>query len=135
MRSALEPIAALRVAYLFGSRAHGRERDDSDLDVAVAYERTLDLAGREEARREVLSALTEVLGSLGERADVIDLHETDSAVAFRAISEGIRVLSRSAHDRVATEVSVARRYDDDGYKRALFERAAVRIAERWKKHG
>jgi len=70
---ALAPIEAVRVAYVFGSRARGEGRADSDLDGALVYERTLDWMGRERARRDVLDALSKELGTLGERADLVDL--------------------------------------------------------------
>ena len=38
LRAALEAIPEVRVAYLFGSRATGRARPDSDLDVLVEFE-------------------------------------------------------------------------------------------------
>jgi predicted nucleotidyltransferase len=43
--SALAPFEDVRVAYLFGSRARGSARADSDLDLAVRIRRT-DAAGR-----------------------------------------------------------------------------------------
>jgi predicted nucleotidyltransferase len=128
---ALLPVEAVRVAYVFGSRARGDNRADSDLDVALVYDRSLDWEGRERARRDVLSLLSNVLGRLGERADLVDLARADSAVAFRAVRDGIRVLARSDAERIAAEVTVGRRYDDDGPKRALFQRAAARLAASW----
>jgi predicted nucleotidyltransferase len=132
---ALLPIEAVRVAYIFGSRARGEGRADSDLDVALVYERTLDWGGQERARRDVLDALSKALGALGERADLVDLAQADSAVAFRAVRDGLRVLARTDAERVAAEVSVGRRYDDDAPKRRLFQRAAAGIAAAWAHRG
>ncbi len=132
---ALLPIKAVRVAYVFGSRARGEGRADSDLDVALVYPRSLDWEARERARRDVLTALSSALGALGERADLVDLDRADSAVAFRAVSEGLRVVARSEAERIAAEVTVGRRYDDDAPKRALFQRAAGRVAAAWSRHG
>jgi predicted nucleotidyltransferase len=123
VRAALEPIDALRVAYLFGSRVRGDARPDSDLDVAVVFADGANERERECARRAVISALTDALGALGERADVVDLATADSAVAFRAL-QGRLVLARTDTDRVRIEVRVGRRFDDDAPKRALFRRAA-----------
>jgi predicted nucleotidyltransferase len=111
--SALRPIAGFRVAYLFGSRAVGKERPDSDLDLAVVFDRALDTAGREEARRDILDALHETAGTRDMFVDLVALRRTDSAVAFRALREGVLALARTPEDRVATEVFIGRSYDDD----------------------
>ena len=132
MATALGPLAGVRVAYLFGSRARGDARADSDLDVAVSFAPTDD-RGREALRREIIAALTDALGNIGERADVVDLERADSAVAFRAIRDGRLVLKRSDADRVRVEVRVGRRYDDDAPKRALFRRAAQDAVARMQK--
>jgi predicted nucleotidyltransferase len=130
--TALGPLVGIRVAYLFGSRARGDSRDDSDLDVAVSYDAADDRV-RETVRRAIVAALTDALGRVGERADVVDLERADSAVAFRAIREGRLVLSRSQGDRVRIESRVGRRYDDDAPKRALFRRAAQDAVARMQK--
>jgi predicted nucleotidyltransferase len=125
LRGALAPIEAVRVAYFFGSRARADARPDSDLDIAVAFAPHADGPSRERTRRAIIAAVTDALGALGERADVVDLEESDSAVAFRAVQTGRLLLARSPGERVRIETRVARRYDDDAPKRALFRRAAL----------
>ncbi len=126
--SALAPIEGVRVAYVFGSQVTGRATPRSDLDVAVAYARALDAAGREDARRAAVAALTDALGRVGERADLADLERCDSGVAFRAIRDGALVLARSERERIDVECLVVRRYDDDAPRRALYLEAARRLA-------
>ena len=121
---ALAPLDAVRVAWVFGSRVAGTATDRSDLDVAVALPRELDGARREQVRRAIVRALTDALGAIGERADVVDLDRTSGSVAFRAITEGRRAVSRSESERVAVEVRIARRYDDEAPRRELYRRAA-----------
>lgn len=130
LREALLPIEAIRVAYLFGSRARGGARRDSDLDIGVGYPRDLDARGREQARRAIVGALTDSIGALGERADVVDLEAADSAVAFNAIRQGRLVFARSAAERIRLVTLIARRYDDDRPKRALFRKAALEAVAR-----
>lgn len=127
---ALSRVPSVRVAFVFGSRVTGRARIDSDLDVAVVYDRTLTDREREAARRDVLDELAASLGALGERADVVDLDRCDSSVAFSAIKHGRLALARSEPERVRTVVAIARRFDDDAPKRALFRRAAVDAMKR-----
>jgi len=122
--AALEPVEAVRVAWVFGSRVAGTATARSDLDVAVVFGRSLGDAERERARRRVVAALTDALGAVGERADVVDVERAGSSVAFRALRDGARVVARSERERVAAEVRVARRYDDDAPRRELYRRAA-----------
>lgn len=126
--AALRPLALVRAAWLFGSRRSGHARPDSDLDVAVAFAPTLDGDERERLRRQIVVALSDALGVVGERADVIDLGDCDPAVGFAAVSEGLLALERDIDERCAIVSYVARRYFDDEPRRAIFRAAAVHHA-------
>lgn len=126
-RTALERVAEVRVAYVFGSQATGRARPDSDLDLAVDFGRDLNDLERGRLKLQVIDGLTAELGGLGERSDVVDLRRAGSAVAFAAIRDGMCVLARTAAERVQLEAGIARRYDDERPYRDLF-RAAARAA-------
>jgi len=128
--AALEPLSGVRVVYLFGSRATGRARVDSDLDIAVALAPELDDLERGRLKLRIIEALTVELGALGERADVVDFGRVGSAVAFSAIRDGVCVLSRTPAERVRLEATVARRHDDEGPRRELFRAAAAAAARR-----
>lgn len=127
---ALAPIDRVRVAYLFGSRARGTARPDSDLDLAIALPRDLEDTERGRVKLQVIDALTRVLGALGERADIVDLDRSGSAVAFAAISRGQCVFMRDRADRVRLEARIARRYDDERPYRELMRSAALRATEK-----
>lgn len=133
----LLPMQEVRVAYLFGSQARGNARPDSDLDVALGLEPGLDGGQRASLVLDVIAALTDALGPLGERTDLLDLGRAGSAVAFRVIRDGRCVLCRNPRDKVRLEASIARRYDDEHPYRELFRRAARDAAERMGKgsHG
>lgn len=109
------------MAWLFGSRAGGRPRPDSDLDIAISIARGSDA---HHVEKRVYDALAQVLGSVGERADVVDLSRAGSALAFKVLREGRRILSRSEPERIALETWIMRRYDDDAPHRRLFLEAA-----------
>lgn len=128
--AALAGVEGVRLAWVFGSRVSGRARVDSDLDIAVRFDAGLEPGGREAARRRLVAALSDELGALGERADVVDLDRADGAVAFEAVRRGDLALARSEAERVDAVARVARRYDDERGKRALFRRAAVAAARR-----
>ncbi len=124
----LEREPAVVVAYLFGSLATGSARPGSDLDLGIAYSHDLEAKEREAARRRLLGALGDALGSLGERADLVDLERSGTTIALRAIHDGRRLLARDEGVRVALEARIARRYDDEAPRRALFRRAAIEAA-------
>jgi predicted nucleotidyltransferase len=127
---ALGGVGGIRVAYLFGSRVAGRARADSDLDLAVWYDPALDPAARAGVELDLVAALTDELGPLGERADIVDLDRAGSALAFRAIRDGRRLIERNRAERVRLEARIARRYDDEAPRRALIRRAAIRAGRR-----
>jgi predicted nucleotidyltransferase len=131
--TALEPFGEVRVAYLFGSQALGTARADSDLDVALRFERAVSEQRRGELLLRIIEQLSKELGPLGERADLLDLDRASSTVAFRAIRDGKCVLSRHPRDRIRLEAQLARRYDDERPYRELFRRAARGAAERMSK--
>src|SRR5688572_20530500 len=116
--------AGARIAIVFGSRASGRTWGESDLDVAVRWERGASDKQRLDQTLQLIAALTDRLGAIGERTDVFDIDRGSSAVAFRAIQQGRLVFAAKEAERVRCIVDVARRYDDDGPLRKLFQNAA-----------
>jgi uncharacterized protein len=133
LSSAIEPITGVRLAYLFGSQSLGTARPDSDLDLAIQMDRTLDGSQRADLLLDLLNALGKALGSLGERADILDLDRASPAVAFRAIRDGQRLICRDARERAHVEARIARYYDDTRPQRELFQRAAAAAAQRMKR--
>lgn len=130
VRRAVERVPWVQTVYVFGSQLSGRARRDSDLDVAVVFASEAGPTDRARAKLALVDALTRELGPLGERADVVDLERAGSAVGFRAIKTGQCVLARDHRRRVALEARIARRYDDEAPKRALFRQAAIDAARR-----
>lgn len=126
LRTTLPGVQGIRAAYLFGSRARGQERPDSDLDLAVAYDEKASAEERERARRDILSQLTDRLGSLGEDADVVDIEACNAALAFAALRDGVRLFVRDEPTRIRLEARIMRRYDDEAPRRASIRRAAIR---------
>jgi predicted nucleotidyltransferase len=125
---ALAPLEEVRLVYLFGSQVTGGSSSRSDLDVAIHFDPGLDEASRARTKLRVIAVLTDTLGPVGERVDIVDLARASSAVAFRAIRDGVCVLTRDERERVRLEAYVARRYDDERPHRALFRDAARRVA-------
>jgi predicted nucleotidyltransferase len=127
---ALSGIEGVRVAYVFGSRVHGVPRADSDLDLCVRYAPSLDAVAREQVRLAVVAALADELGSLGERADVVDTDRAGAGFGFRAVRDGRCALARSEAERVRFVAEAARRYDDEAPRRAHTIESARQAARR-----
>lgn len=132
--TALRPIMASQPgvvsAYLFGSRATGKARPDSDIDLAVDWDPALDAVGKAAAECELRTALAKELGAPGERADLVDLRCVGVTLGFRVIRDGKLLMSRNPKARVDLEARIARRYDDEAPYRRLFRRAAVSAGQR-----
>lgn len=130
---ACEAVPEVKLAYLFGSRLRGTARPDSDLDVAIDVGHALSSRERGQIKLRLIAMLTDRLGALGERADIADLREASSAVAFRVVREGHVVKETSRAERVRLEAKLMRAYDDDAPRRGLFLRAARRAAKQMRR--
>ena len=74
-------VPEIRLAILFGSTARGRERPDSDIDLAVAGDRALNVAVR--------ARLIESIALLcGRPIDLVDLREAGYSLLREALLRG-----------------------------------------------
>jgi predicted nucleotidyltransferase len=92
IRAQLEAEPAVRFALLFGSRAAGTARPDSDWDVAVYLDDALDAGARFRLRTQLAAALEPA-----RRVDLVVLNDAPPLLAHRALL-GERLFIR---DRVA----------------------------------
>lgn len=101
---ALRPICA----YLYGSRARGGARPDSDVDLAV-----LPAA---EVKAGPFGPLGDLKGELEERlsmpVDVLDLRTATADVVHRVLRDGVLLLETDPAARVAYEVARRNEYFD-----------------------
>ena len=81
---AMQNVATLELAIVFGSMASGNARPDSDIDVAVRYKHALDVA-QKIALIDALALVT------GRAVDVIDLRVAGPIVAREALTGGRRL--------------------------------------------
>lgn len=84
------------VAYLFGSRARGAERVESDYDIAVLF-RAEDVTVLDEV--ELAKELASTLGVPVDRVDVVALNRADRGLMARVLREGIPPYCRSEEEK------------------------------------
>ena len=89
---ALSPREEILEAYLFGSRARGQARRDSDIDVAVYVDEARAQDGAWGYRAEVTTDLMVALGT--NDVDVVVLNRAPILLYHRVLRDGVRVLSR-----------------------------------------
>jgi len=115
------------LAYLFGSVARGEEREDSDLDVAVLLDDSVQPERLPEVR---LRLTTELVGlTHANDVDVVVLNEAPPLLAFNAISEG-RCFLGDRRRQVRFEVRAIQRFiDTQPLRDALAKDLSRRIDE------
>ncbi|MCC6786037.1 MAG: nucleotidyltransferase domain-containing protein [Planctomycetes bacterium] len=108
LASLLSRHASLRLAILFGSAAAGRQRPDSDVDVAVAGARGL-------SPQERIELIGELAQLTGRAVDLVDLTIASGTVLSRVLTTG-RLLFCSDHTLYAELIKKAL-YDDADLER------------------
>jgi uncharacterized protein len=116
----------VRLAYLFGSRARGGGRRDSDYDIGVLVDPAAAhdqggivrrLAGR--LGREVSSTLI----------DLVVLNDAPSLLRHRVLRDGIVLFQRSPEERVRFAIKTIREYQDAQIQRERFTRTRIERLE------
>ena len=121
---ALEARPEIVFAVLFGSRAGGRARPDSDWDIAVYLDERLDPRARFEVRRQLVAALEPAV-----RVDVVVLNDAPPLLGHQALCGELlidRDHIRYVHYFVRTvgaslDEAPARRLHADARRRRLAE--------------
>lgn len=129
----VEPIEGVAALLVFGSRAAGTERPDSDLDVAVLPSTGDDPKTRRKLQTRIAVALAD-LAPEG-RVDVILLDEATDLIRQRVLETGRLLICR---DRVAfrdLRVRTMREYGDREWVRELMLNAQKRRLEQGEPNG
>ena len=99
----------IRLAYLFGSRARGREAPSSDLDLAILWPEPAD-------ERSLLSEsallASELRDLAGVPVDLVPLNFAGPLVSFEAVFHGLPLVWDDLDERVRFELRVRQRYED-----------------------
>jgi predicted nucleotidyltransferase len=130
---AVQAVPGIAVLVVFGSRARGSNRAQSDLDVGVLPERNLDAAGRRYLQADVAVALAH-LAPAG-RVDVVLMDEATDLLRQRIMETGRVVLCRDAPAWRELRVRTMREYGDRQWERQLYQDAQRRRMEKGEPSG
>jgi len=84
LQNALSGTPGLKLAFLFGSRAHGQPRPDSDIDLGVLSDAPLSTAQRVDLVERIAQAT-------GLPVDIVDLHGEPEPILGEVL-RGVRLL-------------------------------------------
>ncbi|MFL6194582.1 MAG: type VII toxin-antitoxin system MntA family adenylyltransferase antitoxin [Thermoanaerobaculia bacterium] len=129
---AVQDLPGIAVLVLFGSRARGTHRPDSDLDVAVLPD-SPDSRARRYLQADVAVALAE-LAPEG-RVDVILLDEAPEVLRQRVMETGRVLINRAPEAWKELRVRTMREYGDSEWARKLYREAQRRRLERGEPSG
>jgi predicted nucleotidyltransferase len=128
-----EPIEGISALLVFGSRARGTERPDSDLDIAV-----LPSVGDDpKARRDLQIRLAVELADLSPegRVDVVLLDEASDLIRQRVLETGRLLICRDPPAYRDLRVRTMREYGDREWVRDLTRKAQKRRLEQGEPSG
>lgn len=120
--AAVQEIPGIAVLVVFGSRARGTARPDSDLDVAVLPE-SADSRDRRYLQAKTAAALAD-LAPEG-RVDVVLLDKADAVLRQRIMETGRVLLCRDPETWKELRVRTMREYADGEWARRLFREAQI----------
>lgn len=117
IRDRLSGFDAVRFAFLFGSRAAGRPRPGSDIDLAVFVDEALSARERFDLRRRLVTRLID----LG-KPDVVILNNAPPLLGHRVL-RGRRIYTKDRTSYVRYFVRTLAAYQDERPWRRLHEEA------------
>jgi predicted nucleotidyltransferase len=128
--AALRTVDAVEYAYLFGSRAQGRPRNNSDLDLAIGLRDGKDLELLGDLHDRILGVLDPVVP--GERMDLVVLRErTPVALRQQVFRHGRLLFARTLDNLVRLRVRTASEWcDGEPRRREAWAITARRLEER-----
>jgi len=100
-------------AYVHGSYAAGREDKESDLDIALLADASLNKRERQNLRIDVMQRLAEKFGHNCTDFDVVVLQDVPVLLRYNVKINGMRVFERNPSARIAFEISAEREYEDE----------------------
>jgi len=118
-RAALEPIEGISAAILFGSRARGTPRANSDLDIAILPD-----PDSTRPRHRLIGAVAVALADFSPegRVDVVLLDDAPELLRHRILSGGLRLICRDERAWRDLVVGTLRDHGDREYYRDVLRK-------------
>lgn len=117
LRRAVEPYTAVTMAFLYGSAAAGRLREDSDIDVAIYFGRPEESVAERGTSLDIEEPVefddegplwSDMEGALGRNVEILVLNRAPATVCAQAVSAGKPILVRDEDLRRRYELAVTR---------------------------
>ena len=115
LRETVVPLfdeAGIRFSYLFGSRATGRATEQSDVDIAVAFDPSVPADARAD---RLLRLGVRLEREVRAPVDLVDLGDAPLRLAGRIVTERVVLTGHDESDRVRFEEEILPRYLDARY--------------------
>lgn len=118
--------------YLFGSVAKGKQRNNSDLDLAVFFTPGMDPFTRFEAKLQLAIELEDLLGL---KIDIVDLQVVEPFFCHQVMLEKVLVIDKDPQARVDFEVNARKQFFDMQRFYDLYHRQALKRLEEGPSNG
>jgi predicted nucleotidyltransferase len=133
LAAALSELTEVRLAFLFGSRARGQHRTDSDFDIGVLLDEETARADRGRTVRRLAGRLGRVVSS--PLLDIVVLNDAPVLLRHRVLRDGVLLCERAAADRVRFALATIREYQDGQIRRDAFTRSRISRLAAGQNHG
>lgn len=127
IRAALVRLPWVEAAILFGSRARGVARPESDIDVAVLLRPPAGKGDRYQLMRDLIQALGRELAS--DRLDLVVLEEASPALAFQVLAHGRVIFAKDPARLHRFRVRAFREHGDREEVERLFQQTTKERAQ------
>jgi predicted nucleotidyltransferase len=117
----------VRLGYLFGSRARGDARHDSDYDIGVLLDPDAASGDQGAIVRRLAGRLGRVVSST--LLDLVVLNDAPPLLRHRVLRDGLVLFQRSPEERVRFAIRTIREYQDAQIRRERCTRARIRRLE------
>ena len=103
----------VKLAYLYGSTAKGKERTLSDVDIAVLLDESLNKKERFNLQLKLISELTGILKT--DKVDLVVMNDAPLSLKYEIIKANHPLFVRDEGERIDLEHKILSRYLDRRY--------------------
>jgi predicted nucleotidyltransferase len=125
--SIAERLPNLKLLILFGSRARGEDRPDSDWDFAVLYDKNFDKL--ESSYLDLFPLLGELFNVNRDRIDIVELNHCSPLMKYQVARDGKVIYEKNIGDFLRFHLQAWKEYADT----AKFRKAQKESIDLWLK--